>query len=99
MAVRFVDHPGALGDPDLVVLPGTKATVADLDWLRRRGFDEPLSRVSEPVLGICGGYQMLGRRINDPVERRGATRGPGCPRKGGGSGLARRRDRLRARAR
>ncbi len=67
VSVRYVDHPGALGDPDLAVLPGTKATVADLAWLREGGFVDPLSRVTT-VLGICGGYQMLGRRITDAVE-------------------------------
>ncbi|MDQ3945548.1 MAG: cobyric acid synthase [Actinomycetota bacterium] len=67
VSVRYVEHPGALGDPDLAVLPGTKATVSDLAWLRDRGFVEPLSRVTT-LLGICGGYQMLGRRITDCVE-------------------------------
>jgi adenosylcobyric acid synthase len=67
VSVRYVEHPGALGDPDLAVLPGTKATVSDLAWLRDRGFIEPLSRVTT-LLGICGGYQMLGRHITDPIE-------------------------------
>jgi adenosylcobyric acid synthase len=67
VSVRFVDHPAALGRPDLAVLPGTKATVADLDWLRQRHFPEAL-RHCTTVLGICGGYQMLGRTIEDPVE-------------------------------
>ncbi|HEY3238403.1 MAG TPA: cobyric acid synthase [Acidimicrobiia bacterium] len=67
VSVRYVEHPGALGDPDLAVLPGTKATVSDLAWLRDRGFVEPLSRMTT-LLGICGGYQMLGRRITDPIE-------------------------------
>ena len=70
VGVRLVDDPAALGDPDLVVLPGSKATVADLGWLRRRGFDRALHRLverEEPglVLGICGGYQQLGRLIVD----------------------------------
>ncbi|HLF41853.1 MAG TPA: cobyric acid synthase, partial [Acidimicrobiia bacterium] len=69
VAVRFVEDPAALGDPDLAVLPGTKATLADLDWLRARGFPEALARRrSTTVLGICGGYQMLGKVIHDPVE-------------------------------
>ena len=71
VAVRLVERPGALGHPDLVLLPGTKATVADLAWLRGRGFERALSRaVAEGtvVLGICGGYQMLGRTIDDGVE-------------------------------
>jgi adenosylcobyric acid synthase len=66
--VRFVTHATALGRPDLVVLPGTKATVADLAWLRERAFDDALRRTDATVLGICGGYQMLGRSIDDGVE-------------------------------
>jgi len=70
VGVRLVEHPAALGDPDLVVLPGSKATVADLDWLREQGFDRVLHRLvdrEDPglVLGICGGYQQLGRSITD----------------------------------
>jgi adenosylcobyric acid synthase len=71
VTVRLVDHPAAVGDPDLVVLPGTKATVADLEWLRGRGLDRALEqarRRGSAVLGICGGYQMLGRVIVDGVE-------------------------------
>jgi adenosylcobyric acid synthase len=69
--VRFVDDPSALGEPDLAVLPGTKATVTDLAWLRGRGLDRALGearRNGSAVLGICGGYQMLGRTISDGVE-------------------------------
>jgi adenosylcobyric acid synthase len=70
VSVRYVTHPSGLGDPDLVVLPGTKATVADLAWLRARGFEAALRALarSTTVLGICGGYQMLGRRIDDRFE-------------------------------
>ncbi len=73
VSLRFVDDPRALGDPDLVVLPGTKTTVADLAWLRASGLAEALaSRVRRPegpvVLGICGGYQMLGCSIRDGIE-------------------------------
>jgi adenosylcobyric acid synthase len=75
IAVRYVTHPAALGSPDLVILPGTKATVADLAWLRARGFDAALAGLPESatVLGICGGYQMLGRSIEDHVESGGGT--------------------------
>jgi adenosylcobyric acid synthase len=71
VAVRFVEHPSALGDPDLIVLPGTKSTVADLAWLRFTGLLEAIEvrrRSANPpvVLGICGGFQMLGERIVDP---------------------------------
>jgi adenosylcobyric acid synthase len=70
VGVRYVTHPGALGDPDLVILPGTKATVGDLAWLRAAGFEAALQTLppSTTLLGICGGYQMLGRRIEDAVE-------------------------------
>jgi adenosylcobyric acid synthase len=77
VGVRWVDHPAGLGDPDLVVLPGTKATVSDLEWCRGRGFPAVLARCTT-VLGICGGYQMLGRTIVDPIESgRGAVDGLG----------------------
>jgi adenosylcobyric acid synthase len=68
VGVRFVDRPAALGRPDLVVLPGTKATVADLEWLRGRGLDRAVEACGARVLGICGGYQMMGRTITDEVE-------------------------------
>ncbi len=71
--VRFATTPAELSDADLVVLPGTRATVADLIWLRDRALDTALAdRVAAggPVLGICGGYQMLGRTIRDDVESR-----------------------------
>jgi adenosylcobyric acid synthase len=69
--VRLVTDAEGLGDADLVVLPGSKSTVDDLNWLRRRGMAESVlahAANGRPVLGICGGYQMLGRRIVDEVE-------------------------------
>ena len=66
--VRFVTSRDQLGRPDLVVLPGTKATVDDLDWLRSTGLDAAIAASGADVLGICGGYQMMGRRIVDEVE-------------------------------
>ena len=78
VGVRFVDRPAALGQPDLVVLPGTKATVADLEWLRGRGLDRAIEDCGARVLGICGGYQMRGSTIVDEVESgRGEVRGLG----------------------
>ncbi|WP_407687412.1 cobyric acid synthase [Mycobacterium sp. HUMS_1102779] len=71
--VRWVTDPGDLADADLIVLPGSKATVADLAWLRDRGLAGAIvghARAGKPVLGICGGFQMLCRRIVDPVESR-----------------------------
>jgi adenosylcobyric acid synthase len=69
--VRFATRPEELADADLVVLPGTRATVSDLAWLRERGLAAALrsrAAAGSPVLGICGGYQMLGERIVDEVE-------------------------------
>ncbi|TDD25168.1 cobyric acid synthase [Actinomadura sp. KC06] len=71
VVVRYAASVGDLAEADLVVLPGTRATVSDLAWLRERGMaDEVLRRAREgrPVLGICGGYQMLAREIVDHVE-------------------------------
>ncbi|GAA3239360.1 cobyric acid synthase [Actinocorallia longicatena] len=73
VSVRFVTAPGELADVDLVVLPGSRATVDDLGWLRERGFDRLLAERRTPVLGICGGYQMLARTITDQVESKAGT--------------------------
>ena len=67
--VVFVSSPRDLADADLVVLPGTRATISDLAWLRSRGLDRAIlahAEAGRPVLGICGGCQMLGARIVDP---------------------------------
>jgi adenosylcobyric acid synthase len=69
VAVRFARHASELGGADLVIVPGTKSTVADLAWLRETGIATALlSRAHEGglVLGVCGGCQMLGERILDP---------------------------------
>ena len=69
--VRVTVDPGLLADADLVVLPGSRSTVADLAWLRDQGLDQVLvarARRGAAVLGICGGYQMLGTTIRDEME-------------------------------
>jgi adenosylcobyric acid synthase len=79
--VRFAVSPADLADADLVVLPGSRATVADLAWLRERGLAGAVvarAQAGRPVLGICGGYQMLADQIDDQVEsRQGAVGGLG----------------------
>ncbi len=71
--IRFATEPAELADADLVILPGTRATVADLGWLRQRGLAAVITeraRAGRPVLGICGGFQMLANGIDDQVESR-----------------------------
>lgn len=63
--VAWASAPADLADAELVVLPGSKHVTADLAWLRERGFPEVLARQPR-VLGVCGGLQMLGERIDDP---------------------------------
>jgi adenosylcobyric acid synthase len=74
--VRFVQTPEALGRPDAVILPGTKHTLADLAWLRATGLADAvlaLAAQGAALVGICGGYQMLGRAIRDPRGVEGAA--------------------------
>ena len=82
LGVRYVDAPRQMGTPDLVILPGTRNTIADLAWLRATGLADLViaqAAAGRPVLGICGGYQMLGQTIDDPdgVEGGGTVAGLG----------------------
>ncbi len=82
LGVRYVSDWKTLGEPDLIILPGTKSTADDLLWLRQTGLEGTicrLARAGTPVLGICGGYQMLGAVLEDPqgVERGGTVAGMG----------------------
>jgi len=77
VVVRYVTQARDVFGADLVVLPGTKSTRADLAWLRAAGFAQALgerARAGLPILGICGGCQMLGRSLEDP---RGVEGAPG----------------------
>ncbi len=71
VVLRFIEHPEEASGVDLLILPGSKKTVSDLQWLRQNGFSEVIERRVEqgkPVLGICGGCQMLGKLIEDPQK-------------------------------
>ena len=76
--VRYATRPAELDGAAAIVLPGTKSTIADLQWLRQSGLAAAVraaAAAGTPVIGVCGGYQMLGRRIHDPehVESESAS--------------------------
>jgi adenosylcobyric acid synthase len=79
--VRLTIEPAEIADADLVVLPGSKATVSDLAWLRETGLADAVrahAAAGKPLVGICGGFQMLAGTIHDDVEsRRGTVPGLG----------------------
>lgn len=82
VSLRYVHSAGELGEPHLIILPGTKNTMEDLRWLRQCGLEAAICRHAArggAVMGICGGYQMLGRSLRDPdgVEAGGQMRGMG----------------------
>ena len=82
VGVRYVERPSELGSPDLVIIPGTKNTIGDMKWLRECGLEAAVKKLASravPVIGICGGYQILGREIVDEegVEGGGTIAGMG----------------------
>ena len=67
--LRYVDSPTQLGRPDLLIIPGTKTTIPDLAWMNQQGLSQTVKELhagGTAVIGICGGYQMLGNKISDP---------------------------------
>jgi len=69
--LRYITEPSELGNPDLIILPGTKSTIADSLYLQEQGIAQAIIqrvKAGTPVIGICGGYQMLGKTINDPYN-------------------------------
>ena len=82
VGVRYVSSARDLGEPDVVMIPGTKNTMADLLWMRQSGVEAQVLKFAsrgKPVFGICGGYQILGQSIADPsgVEHGGDMAGMG----------------------
>jgi cobyric acid synthase CobQ len=80
--VRYVGAPSEVGDPDMIIIPGTKNTMADLQWLRESGMETAVLRfrsTRKPIFGVCGGYQILGQSLSDPqnVEHGGNMSGLG----------------------
>ena len=75
LGVRYVSRADELGVPDMVILPGTKSTMADLLWMRENGLEAAVQKLASrgtPVLGVCGGYQMLSEEITDLHGAEGA---------------------------
>ncbi len=81
VSVRYVEDKRQLGEPDLIILPGTKNTMGDMEWLIESGLESAINKAAAKarVIGICGGFQLLGRELHDPdgVEHGGDMRGLG----------------------
>ena len=69
--VRFVQQGDLIGNPDVIILPGSKNTTEDLLYLKHHGYADEIKELADrgtPVIGICGGYQMLGEKVCDPLH-------------------------------
>ncbi|MGL5347298.1 MAG: cobyric acid synthase [Peptostreptococcaceae bacterium] len=74
VSVRYVNYGEAIGNPDMVILPGSKSTIDDLKYIRKNGLEEQiieLQKRGKLIFGICGGYQMLGKKLKDPYHIEG----------------------------
>ena len=74
ISLRYAGDVKTLGQPDMVIVPGSKNTMSDLNWMRQNGMEAAILKLAAanvPVLGICGGYQMLGESIEDPDGEEG----------------------------
>lgn len=75
VSLRYVDKVAELENPDMILLPGTKSTIADLQWLRQSGLEAAVKKAADRgvlIFGICGGFQMLGSQIEDPEQAEAA---------------------------
>lgn len=82
VSLRYVSRPADLKEPDIIIVPGSKSTIEDLMWLRETGMEVKIKRHAaqgKTVIGVCGGYQMLGEVIHDPdgAEHQGSVAGMG----------------------
>ncbi|MDE6313936.1 MAG: cobyric acid synthase [Lachnospiraceae bacterium] len=82
VSLRYVSTAEQLGNPDMILLPGSKNTIGDLLWMRQNGMEARIlqqAKAGRIIFGVCGGYQMLGETISDPegLEQRGTVRGMG----------------------
>ena len=81
VSLRYVTSPEELENADMIILPGSKNTIGDLKWMRQNGIEAMVKKCAEkvPVFGICGGFQMLGKSIDDPdkIEGGGSINGLG----------------------
>ncbi|MCQ2417383.1 MAG: cobyric acid synthase [Oscillospiraceae bacterium] len=71
VSVRYISEAEQIGNPDLLILPGTKSTISDMMWMRETGLEQAILALAQrniPVFGICGGFQMLGESISDPLS-------------------------------
>lgn len=71
VSVRYIEKCSEFGDPDMIIIPGSKSVISDMKWLRESGIEAAVKRNAfggTPIFGICGGYQMLGKLISDPYS-------------------------------
>ncbi|MBR3671058.1 MAG: cobyric acid synthase [Spirochaetia bacterium] len=74
VSLRYIRNAADLGNPDMIIIPGTKSTIADLKWMRQNGLEAEILKATSrgtPVFGVCGGLQMLGKSISDPFGSEG----------------------------
>lgn len=74
VSIRLIRETSEMGNPHAILIPGSKTTIADLKWMKRQGLDKRIGELSSagtPVAGICGGYQILGESISDPLGLEG----------------------------
>ncbi|MEG2787978.1 MAG: cobyric acid synthase [Romboutsia sp.] len=74
VSIRYIDYDEVLGNPDIVIIPGSKSTIDDLKYIRKNGLEEQIKELDKKgklIFGICGGYQMLGKKLKDPYHVEG----------------------------